>query len=50
VLMESGIPCKFKRHGIMDQYSLIGKPYHLYHYYKLDGEGIASVARDLLNP
>ncbi|MBP1155777.1 MULTISPECIES: transketolase C-terminal domain-containing protein [unclassified Paenibacillus] len=50
VLMESGIPCKFKRHGIMDQYSLIGKPYHLYHYYKLDGEGIASVAREIVNP
>lgn len=50
ILMESGISCKFKRHGIMDQYSLIGKPYHLYHHYKLDGEGIASVARNLLNP
>lgn len=49
VLMESGIPCKFKRHGILDQYSLIGKPYHLYHYYKLDGEGIASTVRDTFN-
>jgi transketolase len=49
VLMESGIPCKFKRHGIIDEYSLIGKPFHLYHYYKLDGEGVASVAHDFLN-
>lgn len=49
VLMESGIPCKFKRHGILDEYSIIGKPYHLYKHYKLDGEGIASVVSDFLN-
>ncbi|WP_158735838.1 transketolase family protein [Alteribacillus sp. YIM 98480] len=49
VLMESGIPCKFKRHGFYDEYSLIGKPYHLYKHYKLDGDGIASVAKDLLD-
>ncbi|UOF88634.1 transketolase [Fodinisporobacter ferrooxydans] len=49
VLMESGISCKFKRHGIMDQYALIGKPYHLYKHYKLDGNGIASVVNDFLS-
>ena len=48
VLAESGIACHFKRHGIYDQYSIIGKPYHLYKHYQLDGEGVASVARDLL--
>lgn len=48
VLMESGVPCRFKRHGIMDEYSLIGKPYHLYRHYHLDGEGVAAVARDFI--
>lgn len=49
VLLESGIPCKFKRHGFYDEYAAIGKPYHLYKHYQLDGEGIASVAQELLN-
>lgn len=49
VLMESGISCKFKRHGIYDEYSIIGKPYYLYAHYKLDGKGIASVVKDFLN-
>ncbi|MRG84982.1 transketolase family protein [Salinibacillus xinjiangensis] len=49
VLMESGNFCKFKRHGIYDEYSIIGKPYYLYHHYKLDGEGIADEAKTLLN-
>ena len=48
VLMESDAQCKFKRHGFYDEYSLIGKPYHLYKHYKLDGEGIASVAKELI--
>ncbi|WP_010531971.1 transketolase family protein [Lentibacillus jeotgali] len=49
VLMESGINCKFKRHGFYDEYSLIGKPYYLYKHYKLNGEGIGSVAQEFLN-
>ncbi|MFD2924444.1 transketolase family protein [Halobacillus naozhouensis] len=48
ILMESDLNCKFKRHGFYDEYSLIGKPYHLYKHYKLDGEGIASVAKEFL--
>ncbi|HIW12062.1 MAG TPA: transketolase [Candidatus Salinicoccus stercoripullorum] len=48
VLMESGISCNFKRHGFYDENSLIGKPYYLYKHYKLDGEGIASVAKKLV--
>lgn len=48
VLMESGISSKFKRHGFYDENSLIGKPFHLYRHYKLDGEGIASVAKEFL--
>ncbi|WP_271397293.1 transketolase family protein [Salinicoccus roseus] len=49
VLMESGIPCKFKRHGFYDENSLIGKPYYLYQHYKLDADGIASVAQEFLD-
>ncbi|SDH27263.1 transketolase [Alteribacillus persepolensis] len=49
VLLESGISCKFKRHGFYDEYSLIGKPYYLYQHYKLDGAGIASVANEFIN-
>ncbi|WP_158735792.1 transketolase family protein [Alteribacillus sp. YIM 98480] len=49
VLMESGVNCKFKRHGFYDEYSLIGKPYYLYKHYKLDGDGIAEVAKNLVN-
>ncbi|MFG6150218.1 transketolase family protein [Halobacillus sp. B23F22_1] len=48
VLMESEVNCKFKRHGFYDEYSLIGKPYYLYKHYKLDGEGIASIATEFL--
>ena len=49
VLMEAGVSCKFKRHGINDEYSVIGKPFYLYRHYKLDAEGISSVAREFLN-
>ena len=49
VLMESDVSCKFKRHGFYDENSLIGKPYYLYKHYKLDAEGIASVAKEFLN-
>jgi len=48
VLMESGISCKFKRHGFYDEYAIIGKPYYLYNHYKLDGEGVAGKVKDLL--
>ncbi|WP_303798484.1 transketolase family protein [Alicyclobacillus macrosporangiidus] len=48
VLAESGIPCQFRRHGIYDHYSIIGKPFHLYHHYRLDGPGVAEVAKEFL--
>lgn len=44
VLAEAGVGCKFKRHGIYDEYSLIGPPLRVYEHYKLDGNGIAEVA------
>lgn len=33
------------RHGLQDEYSLIGPPSHLYRYYGLDSSGIASAIR-----
>ncbi len=38
----------FRRHGIMDEYSLIGPPAALYAHYSLDAAGIARIARDLI--
>jgi len=43
---EPRIP--FRRHGIMDEYSLIGPPAALYAHYRLDATGVAAVARELL--
>ena len=48
VLAEAGIACRFKRHGIYDEYSLIGPPLRLYAHYRLDGPGIAEVAQEFL--
>ena len=46
LIEEARIP--FRRHGIMDEYSLIGPPAALYAHYRLDAEGVAAVARELL--
>jgi transketolase len=46
VLAEEGIPCQFKRHGIDDEYVLIGPPAALYAHYNLDGLGIAHEVRE----
>jgi transketolase len=48
VLADAGMPASLIRHGINDEYSLIAPPTHLYRHYKLDADGIASVARDHL--
>ncbi len=48
VLAEAGVPCRFKRHGIYDEYSLIGPPLRVYEHYRLDGPGIAQVVREFL--
>lgn len=44
VLADAGCSKKLVRHGIHDQYSLIGPPTHLYRHYKLDAAGVESVA------
>jgi len=38
----------FRRHGVVDEYALIGPPAALYSHYRLDAPGIAAVARELL--
>lgn len=48
VLADLGGSVKLTRHGIMDEYSLIAPPTHLYQHYKLDAEGIETIARGLL--
>ncbi|MGP3991957.1 transketolase family protein [Streptomyces sp. 3N207] len=51
VLTEHGIPARLHRHGIRDQYSLIGPPTRLYAHYRLDAAGIEAEAREaLLSP
>jgi transketolase len=48
VLTEHGAAVPLHRHGLRDEYSLIGPPTHLYAHYRLDGDGIAAEARGAL--
>jgi transketolase len=48
VLTESGVKATLHRHGIDDEYSIVGPPTHLYAHYGLDASGIAGAARKLL--
>lgn len=48
VLAENPGKARLVRHGIKDEYSLIGPPKHLYRHYKLDEAGIEEVVRNLL--
>ena len=45
---EAGARCKFRRHGLPDEYALIGPPLALYAHYGLDAAGIARQLRELL--
>lgn len=45
VITDEGLGARLIRRGIHDEYSLIAPPTHLYTHYKLDGTGVASVAR-----
>jgi transketolase C-terminal domain/subunit len=42
---EHRVSTPLHRHGLHDEYSLIGPPTHLYRHYELDADGIATVAR-----
>jgi transketolase len=48
VLAEAGARCRFRRHGLHDEYALIGPPLALYAHYGLDAAGIARVLRELV--
>lgn len=48
VLAENPNSARLIRHGINDEYSLIGAPTHLYRHYKLDDAGIEDVLRRTL--
>ena len=48
VLADLGGAPRLIRHGIMDEYSLIAPPTHLYKHYRLDAAGIEAVAREAL--
>lgn len=50
VLAEAGSGTRLHRHGIRDEYSLVGPPTHLYAHYKLDQEGIHEEAKTVLRP
>lgn len=45
VMAETPSRARLVRHGIHDEYSLIGPPSQLYRHYGLDAEGIADVVR-----
>ncbi|GAA4671772.1 MULTISPECIES: transketolase family protein [Amycolatopsis] len=45
VVAEQGLSTRVVRHGLRDEYALIGPPTHLYRHYGLDADGIARAAR-----
>lgn len=48
-LFEAGVQVPFRRHGVPDEHVPVGPPAGLYTHYRLDGPGIAAVARELLD-
>jgi transketolase len=48
VMAENPTGTRLVRHGIMDEYSLIAPPTHLYRHYKLDSAGIEEVVKAAL--
>jgi transketolase len=47
-LLVEEVRVPFRRHGVMDEFSLIGPPAALYAHYRLDADGVTEVARELL--
>lgn len=48
VLAEAGAGVPFRRHGVPDEHVVIGPPAALYNRYRLDAEGVETVARELI--
>ena len=46
-LLDRGLSPWLYKHGFYDEFSIVGPPQHLYRYYGLDAEGIATVAARL---
>jgi transketolase len=44
-LAAAGVGTPVHKHGLRDEYAMVGPPTHLYRYYGLDGDGVATVAR-----
>ena len=49
VLADHRLPVSFIRHGVLDEYVLIGPPAALYAHYRLDAVGIAGVVEELVH-
>lgn len=48
-LAAAGVSTPVHKHGLRDEYALVGPPTHLYRYYGLDPVGIATTAARLLH-
>lgn len=49
VIADHNLNCQFKRHGIYDEYVLIGPPNALYAHYNLNADGVAKEIRSFIN-
>jgi transketolase len=47
-LAAAGVTTPLYKHGLRDEYAIVGPPTHLYRYYGLDSHGISTVAVRLL--
>jgi transketolase len=47
-VIADGPAVRFQRHGVVDEFSLIGPPAALYAHYRLDAAGVTAVAREFL--
>jgi len=47
-MLLGGVARPLIKHGVPDEYAIIGPPHHQYRYYGLDAEGIVTVARRIL--
>jgi transketolase len=48
VIAESGKGCAFQKVGIPDEFTIIGYPEDLQHYYKIDTDGIMEKVREVM--
>ncbi|MFC1889879.1 transketolase family protein [Thermodesulfobacteriota bacterium] len=48
VISKSGKACAMRRIGLNDEYSIVGYPDDLLHYYKMDADGILETMQELL--